>query len=89
MIEANLNQLLWRIDPMGTGCAVNEGMEDEYESVARDIAQRLSKGQEARSAVIAEFDEWFWEDCLGQGHRQACLEQIVSELTKSGLNPKP
>ena len=42
MNEAHLSQLLWRIDPMGTGCAVNEGMEDEYDSVARDIAQRLS-----------------------------------------------
>ena len=67
---------------MGTGCAVNEGMENEYDSVARDIAQRLSQGQDARSAVIAEFDEWFWEDCLEQGHRQTCLNQIVAELMK-------
>ncbi len=40
-----LAQLLWRIDPMGTGCATNEGMEDEYANVARDIAQRLSQGR--------------------------------------------
>lgn len=82
MNEAHLSQLLWRIDPMGTGCAVNEGMEDEYDSVARDIALRLSQGQDAQSAVVAEFDAWYWEGCLSPSHRQACLAQIVSQLTK-------
>ena len=80
MDETTLAQLLWRIDPMGTGCAVNEGMEDEYDNVACGIARRLSRGQDARSAVTAEFDEWFWEGCLSEGERSANLEQIVSAL---------
>lgn len=84
MEERNLSQLLWRIDPMGTGCAINEGMEGEYEGVARDIAHRLSQGQDAQSAVVAEFDGWYWEGCLSPSHRQDCLAQIVSALTNEG-----
>ena len=82
MEETTLAQLLWRIDPMGTGCAINEGMEDEYANVARDIALRLSQGQEASSAVTAEFDEWFWGGCLAEEQRRIILEEIVAEPTR-------
>ena len=82
MDEVQLNRMLWRIDPMSTGCNVNTGMEDEYANIARDIAQRLSQGQDARGAVIVEFDEWFWEGCLAAENRSACLEKIVTELMK-------
>ncbi len=82
MNENTLAQLLWRTDPMGTGCAANEGMEDEYASVARDIAQRVAQGQDVSSAVMAEFDNWFWAGCLSEENRTVILEEIVAELTR-------
>jgi len=82
MNETTLTQLLWRIDLMGTGCAANEGMEDEYATVARDIAQRLAQAQDASSAVVAEFDAWLWEGCLADGQRKASLAEIVAELKR-------
>lgn len=72
--------LLWQIDPMGTCCNVNEGMEDEYGSQARDIAERLAAGQAPRSAVLAVFDGYFWEDCLLAGSRAQALEKILAAL---------
>ena len=72
--------LLWHVDPMGTCCNVNEDMEDEYWSQARDIGERLSAGEDPRSAVLAVFDEWFWEGCLLEGSRAEALEQILAEL---------
>lgn len=82
MDEQTLTKLLWRVDPMGTGCAVNEGMEDEYESQARDIAERLAEGEEPCAAVTAVFEEWFWEDCFAEGHRKKSLDEIVVEMQR-------
>ena len=75
-----LNNILWRIDPMGTCCAVNEGMEDEYLTEAREIAERLSRGEDPHSAVVAVFDQWFWDGCLLEAPRKARLELIMDEL---------
>lgn len=72
--------LLWQIDPMGTCCNANEGMEDEYWSQARDIAERLEAGEAPRSAVLAVFDEYFGEDCLLAGSRVNALEKILAAL---------
>ena len=55
-------------------------MENEYLGEARDIAERLAQGEDARSAVMAVFDEWFWEDCLLAAHRKDALEQIVATM---------
>ena len=75
-----LNHLLWQVDPMGTCCNVNEGMEHEYWSLAGSIAERLQRGEDPRHAVTAEFDDSFWEDCLLADHRRPLLEKIVSAL---------
>lgn len=76
-----LNQLLWRIDPMNTGCSVNPGMEDEYWSLADAISERLQRGEDPRSAITAEFDSSFWEDCLLSEHRLPQLQALVTALT--------
>ena len=75
-----LTELLWRIDPMGTCCNVNDDMQDEYQGQARDIAERLAHGEDARHAILAVFDEWFWPDCLLSGQRQDRLDEIVAAL---------
>lgn len=81
-----LTHLLWQVDPMGTCCNVNDGMEDEYWGLAGAIAQRLQQGEDARSAIIAEFDESFWEDCLLAEHRKPLLEKIVAALQSQATN---
>lgn len=81
MDAEQLMQLLWRVDPMGTCCNVNEEMEDEYGSEARDIAERLAAGEDPRSAVLAVFDEYFWDGCLLEASRVKYLEQILAALT--------
>ena len=78
-----INQILWKLDPMNTCCNVNEGMEDEYWSQASDIAKRLEQGETPRAAIIATFDFWFWEDCLLSDERLPLLEQMVSALAET------
>jgi hypothetical protein len=74
-----LTEVLWHIDPMGTCCNQCDDMADEYASQARDIAERLARGEAPRAAVVAVFDEWFWEDCLSGG-RSETLDQIVAAI---------
>ena len=80
MDAEQLMLLLWRIDPMGTCCNVNEDMEDEYSSEARDIGERLAAGEDPRSAVLAVFDGYFWEGCLLADSRIRSFAQIMAEL---------
>lgn len=80
MNTEELTQVLWKIDPMGTGCAEDEDMQDEYESQAREIIDLVTKGEDHRTAVIRVFDEWFWEDCLISGSREIALNKIVAAL---------
>lgn len=80
MDAEQLSFLLWHIDPMNTCCNVNEGMEDEYWSQARDIGERLAAGEGPRSAVLAVFDEWFWDGCLLEASRLESFEKILAGL---------
>ena len=81
--NANANalmQLLCSIDPMNTGCTDNPGMEDEYWSQARDMAEELEQGIDPRTAITEVFDFYFWEDCLLSGTRQDKLDQLVAAI---------
>ena len=80
MNAEQLTQLLCQLDPMRTGCANDPDMADEYGSQARDIAEQLHAGADARSTVIAVFDEWFWDGCMVEGSRADVLRQIVAAL---------
>ena len=77
-----LSQLLWRLDPMNTGCNAGVGMEDEYDNLAADIAQALAEGQAPREAVTGAFDLWFWEGCLSEGSRADQLEQLLALMAR-------
>ena len=81
MDENTVNQLLFSLDPMGTGCVENE-LEDEYDNVAQAIAQGLAQGHGVRSTVLAVFDAHFWDGCLLEGSRRQKLEQIVAALER-------
>ena len=77
-----LNQLLWSIDPMGTCCNLCDDMPNEYWALAHAINDRLQNGEDTRSAIIAEFDDSFWEACLQSSQKQPLLDQIVTALQK-------
>lgn len=56
--------VLWHEDPMNTGCASNEGMEDEYRMEAKEISQLLAQKVDLRTAILEVFDANFWPECL-------------------------
>lgn len=79
--ETELSELLWYVDLMGTCCAVNEEMEDEYEDEAHDIIERIAQGEDLRNAIITVFDEWFWKDCLLESNRKVrMLDRLMMEI---------
>ncbi len=76
-----VSQQLHQHDLMNTSCNVNEGMEDEYLNQAKDIVRHLGEGVPLRDALLKAFDHWFWEGCLLEDHRQACLEAVLASLS--------
>lgn len=76
-----VSQQLYQHDPLNTCCSVNEGMEDEYLSQAKDIVHHLSEGVPLRDALIRTFDHWFWEGCLLEEHRQSSLAALLASLS--------
>jgi hypothetical protein len=81
MLEVQIYTLLWRIDPMHTGCAENEGMDQEYARQAHDIAELMAQGVEPRAALLRTFDAWFWQGCLLEPERRPALEALVTALS--------
>lgn len=73
-------QQLHALDPMGTCCNVNEGMEDEYAGEARHIVEQLETGIPIRDAVKKTFDQWFWEGCLEEKSPGQDLNAVVAAL---------
>lgn len=76
-----VSQQLHQHDPMNTCCSVNDGMEDEYTSQAKDNVRHLSEGEPLRDALIRTFDHWFWEGCLLEEHRQSSLVALLASLS--------
>ena len=77
---ATVSHLLWRIDPIGSCCHVNAGMEDEYDRIARSIVERLRQGATLRQTVEATFDAAFWMDFFGTPAKRATLRRIFAAL---------
>jgi hypothetical protein len=81
MNKTKLSELLWRADLMNTCCTVNEGMENEYDGEARNIVERIAKGEDPRNAIIAVFNEYFWWGCLLEDSRKkAGLDRLIMEI---------
>jgi len=72
-----LNALLCQADPMGTGCARDAGMQDEYWTQARDAAEAIAAGTPARQALVQAFEEAFWPGCLQGDRAQAALQRVL------------
>lgn len=80
MTAAELSLVLWKIDPMGTGCPATEDMKDEYDGQAQAIIDLLESGEDHRTALIRVFDDWFWEGCLLSESRKIALENILTSF---------
>jgi hypothetical protein len=55
---------LWEIDPMGTCCNVNEGMEDEYKQIAADTiewSKKMSAEDALKLVIVSYFDLYLYE----------------------------
>lgn len=76
----HLSRSLHTLDPMRTGCSANNGMEDEYDSEAREIARRLHAGEPLLDAVKQTFDARFWPGCLEEANRSPGLNQLVTAI---------
>jgi len=76
-----ISQQLYEHDPMTTCCNVNDGMEDEYLSEAKDIVRHLTEGVPLRDALIRTFDHWFWKGCLLEERRKSRFDALVTSLT--------
>ena len=77
-----ISALLWKLDPMRTGCTGDEAMRDEYDFQAEEIASLMGIGVPLRTAVVQVFDKWFWEDCLISGTDSSRLDTIVETISK-------
>lgn len=78
----HLSKKLFEIDPMNTGCNVNQGMEDEYLFEARAIADLLNTGTSIREAVKQTFDQAFWVGCLEEASRLQGLDAVAASLAQ-------
>lgn len=76
--SAELSRIMWEIDPMGTCCTVNEGMEDEYDSIAATVIE-LSKTMTDKAAMKQAIVYWF-DDYLYQ-KKQAKLNKCLKHLS--------
>lgn len=77
-----ISALLWKLDPMRTGCSGVDDMRDEYEFQAEEIASFTTNGMPLRAAVIEVFEKWFWEDCLKSGTDTSRLDVVVETISK-------
>lgn len=60
-----INNVLFDIDPIGTGCLANE-LFDEYYFEAKEIAAMIKCGFPLVYSVKTVFETMFWKDCLSE-----------------------
>ena len=77
-----ISEVLWKLDPMRTGCTGDETMRDEYDFQAEEIEELVADGVPLRAAIVEVFDKWFWEDCLISGTDSSRLDAIVEKISK-------
>lgn len=70
-----ISKILFNIDPMGTCCNVNVGMENEYLHEANHITHFMYSGYEFHTAVKKAFQHSFASDDISQSD----LAKICSE----------
>lgn len=73
--------ILWKLDPVRTGCTGDESMRDEYDFQAEEIAALIGTGLPLRTVIAQVFDKWFWKDCLISGTNTSRLDAIVEKIS--------
>ncbi|WP_191224618.1 hypothetical protein [Billgrantia desiderata] len=74
-----ISRLLFETDPMHTCCRENDCV-DEYDRVARDLADRLAVGAEPARALRQVLGEWFDAERVAQASLQATHEVFGAAL---------
>ena len=72
-----LGLLLWQLDPMNTGCHMQEGMRYEYASIAAASIALREAGVVLADALDQVFGEMFWEGCLQESNRQPGVQKLL------------
>lgn len=60
---AELSRIMWEIDPMGTCCNLNDGMQDEYDRIAVTIVENsktMPDNDAMKQAILYWFDEYLY-----------------------------
>lgn len=77
-LTQRLTHLLHDVDPMGTSCAINLDMEDEYECEAFHIAALMGLGVSLHEAMSDVFGFWFWEGRLEERWGEQGLYELIA-----------
>lgn len=81
--EYELSKILYETDPMHTGCNVNVGMRDEYDSEARHLVHLLGMGVPFPTALHDVFSFFFQEGCLiGLKETEIIVDQYYAAITR-------
>lgn len=81
-----LSELLFHADPMGTCCRENDAF-DEYDRVARDLAERLEEGDTPDVALHAVLREWFGDEPVECADLAGVIEALAQPGSRTGGSP--
>lgn len=75
-----ISQALFETDPMNTCCKDNDCF-DEYDYIAKAVAERLAAGHSLKEALVKEISEWFFD---GETFSADRLKPALELLGKEG-----
>ncbi|WP_417529528.1 hypothetical protein [Marinobacter lipolyticus] len=75
-----ISQTLFETDPMNTCCKENDCF-DEYDYIAKAVAESLAEGHNLKEALVKEISEWFFD---GETFNADRLKPALELLGKEG-----
>ncbi|MFL1455418.1 hypothetical protein ACJO5Y_13345 [Marinobacter sp. GN3S48] len=75
-----ISQALFETDPMNTCCQENDCF-DEYDYIAKAVADSLAEGHSLKEALVKEISEWFFD---GESFNADRLKPALERLGKEG-----
>ncbi|WP_280553466.1 hypothetical protein [Halomonas sp. 25-S5] len=83
---ARLTQILFQHDPMGTCCRENDAF-DEYDRIARDLAERLDDGDTPDVALPAVLRKGFGDELVQRADLTGVIEALEHIGRRTGGSP--
>lgn len=81
MTPEDISAFLYHLDPMGTCCNVNEGMENEYASIARGVFDSYYNGVPIFQSIVQELNWWFGEDLVTEKKKELILHALMERVS--------